>query len=975
MNTVENSSAASDAAKPTSASCGDSSILFRQPADGLVEPGKPVLTIDDSRDERLPAFSRLTFRDRYLRPGESSPQQAFARAALAYADDIAHAQRLYHYLSQNWFMQVTPMLTNAPQRRRFGDVWSSSFKRECFDQILGMPISCYLSVVDTGTEQLIEHEGEAVRIVTQGGGIGGYWGATSSGGRAASGRMRRDETIPHLVVLDALMQASPQDDVRMAAYAAYLDINHPSIVEFLALRKASGGDANRKALYLHHGINISDDFMQLIETCEHNAQADDAWPLIDPITGETVEVVSARRLWARLLEIAMETGEPFLLWTDTANRALPTAQREAGMRIVQSNLCNEITLPTSTNRTGVATLSSVNLARYSEWKDEPLFIADLVRMLDNSLEFFINNAPPGLHKAVSDARRQRALGLGAMGFHSLVQNRGLAMSDEAVTELNREVFAHIKTRALAATHTLAIERGPCPDARGAQVRNMHLLAIAPNGSSSILVGGVSPGIEPYRANVFTHKTLSGSFVVKNPNLQTLLAERGLDHEDTWLNIAAHKGSVAHLSALSAREREIYRTALEIDQQVLVRLAADRQAYLCQSQSLNLFFPANTSVAHLHAVHMQAWRSGIKSRYYVRSENARSAEALSRHTCLNTCSYDQPLSTFSPGDIRQAKGYYKPFHYPWAFEAYKLQQQMHWAPEEAPLHEDVADWRFKLTDAERHLLTQLFRFFTTGDVDVGEAYARCFLPTFLNEEVRMMLQSFAAMEAVHVDAYSLLLETVGMPESEYQAFKQYRAMADKHDFLAQFAMNDERDIARNLAVYAAFTEGLQLFSSFVILLNFARAELPRGARMKGMTQIVSWSVRDESLHVHCMLRLFRTFIGERPHLWTCALRDDLQDIGHTMVKLEDAFIDLAFEQGGIEGLDAAATKRYIRFIADRRLEGLMLAPRWGVATNPLPFVDYLTTGPEHANFFETRPTEYAKAALTGSWSDVWGRHSH
>jgi ribonucleotide reductase beta subunit family protein with ferritin-like domain len=619
VKTAENSSEANYAVKPASASCADSSILFRQPADGQVEPGKPVLTIDDSRDDRLPAFSRLTFRDRYLRPGESSPQQAFARAALAYADDIAHPQRLYHYLSQGWFMQVTPMLTNAPQRRRFGDDWLSSFKRECFDQIHGMPISCYLSVGGTGTEQLIEHEGEAVRIVTQGGGIGGYWGATSPGGRASSGRMRRDETIPHLAVLDALMQASPQDDVRMAAYAAYLDINHPSIVEFLELRKASGGDANRKALYLHHGVNISDDFMQLIETCEHNAHADDAWPLIDPITGETVEVVSARRLWARLLEIAMETGEPFLLWTDTTNRALPTAQREAGLRIVQSNLCNEITLPTSTNRTGVATLSSVNLAHYSEWKDEPLFITDLVRM--------------------------------------------------------------------------------------------------------------------------------------------------------------------------------------------------------------------------------------------------------------------------------------------------------------------------------------------------------------------MLQSFAAMEAVHVDAYSLLLETVGMPESDYQAFKQYRAMADKHDFLAQFAMNDERDIARNLAVYAAFTEGLQLFSSFAILLNFARAELPRGARMKGMTQIVSWSVRDESLHVHYMLRLFRTFIGERPHLWTCALRDDLQDIGHTMVKLEDAFIDLAFEQGGIEGLDAAATKRYIRFIADRRLEGLMLAPRWGVVTNPLAFVDYLTAGPEHANFFETRPTEYAKAALTGSWSDVWGQYSH
>ncbi|MBT0570157.1 ribonucleotide-diphosphate reductase subunit beta [Curvibacter sp. CHRR-16] len=349
---------------------------------------------------------------------------------------------------------------------------------------------------------------------------------------------------------------------------------------------------------------------------------------------------------------------------------------------------------------------------------------------------------------------------------------------------------------------------------------------------------------------------------------------------------------------------------------------------------------------------------------MRSEAARPAEALSKDA-------DQVVdATHVSHNVLQAKGYYKPFHYPWAFQAYKAQQQMHWSPEEAPLHEDIADWRYRMTDSERHLLTQLFRFFTTGDVDVGAAYATRFLPIFQNEEVRMMLASFMAMEAVHADAYALLLDTVGMPEAEYQAFRQYQAMVDKHDFLEHFAMDNERDIARNLAVYSAFTEGLQLFSSFAILLNFARAELPRGARMKGMAQIVSWSIRDESLHVHYMLRLFRTFILERPHLWTPDLQQEIVAIAQKMVELEDAFIDLCFEQGGIDGLTPAQTKEYIRFIADRRLEGLMLQPRWGVPHNPLPFVDYLAAAPEHANFFETRPTEYAKAALTGSWARVW-----
>lgn len=323
-------------------------------------------------------------------------------------------------------------------------------------------------------------------------------------------------------------------------------------------------------------------------------------------------------------------------------------------------------------------------------------------------------------------------------------------------------------------------------------------------------------------------------------------------------------------------------------------------------------------------------------------------------------------------VTDPKGYYKPFRYQFAFEAYKLQQQMHWMPDEVPLANDVKDWNQKLSDKERNLLTQLFRFFTTGDVDVGQAYMDKYMKAFRNEEVRMMLASFAAMEAVHAHAYSLLLDTIGMPEVEYQAFRQYKAMADKHDYVMSFDVEDEAAVAKALAVFSGFTEGLQLFSTFAILMNFARGDLPRGARMTGMNQIVTWSIRDESLHVESMSRLFRVYVEERPHLWTKEFREELHAICRDMVRLEDAFIDLAFEQGGIEGLTPEEVKQYIRFIADRRLQGLGLEPIFGIETNPLGWLDYMLSGVEHANFFENRATEYAKGSLTGSWNDVWAQ---
>lgn len=323
-------------------------------------------------------------------------------------------------------------------------------------------------------------------------------------------------------------------------------------------------------------------------------------------------------------------------------------------------------------------------------------------------------------------------------------------------------------------------------------------------------------------------------------------------------------------------------------------------------------------------------------------------------------------------VTEAKGFYKPFKYPFAFEAYKIQNQMHWTPDEVPLGDDVKDWNLKLSAAERNLLTQLFRFFTTGDIDVGQAYMDKYMKVFKNEEVRMMLSSFVNMEAVHAHAYSLLLDTVGMPEVEYQAFKQYEAMAAKHDYVTSFDVEDEGSVARAVAVFSAFTEGLQLFSTFAILMNFARGDLPRGARMKGMNQIVTWSIRDESLHVEAMSRLFRVYIDEHPHLWTVEFREELYAICRKMVELEDAFIDLAFEQGGIDGLTPEEVKQYIRFIADRRLQGIGLEPIYGIEKNPLKWLDYMLSGVEHANFFESRATEYSKGSLTGSWNDVWAQ---
>lgn len=567
------------------------------------------INIDLSRDSKLTAFGIATLKDRYLTDDETSPQHAFARAASAFADDAAHAQRLYDYASNLWFMFSTPILSNGGTQR-------------------GMPISCFLNYVPDSRAGLTDHYTENAWLSSLGGGIGGYWGAIRSNGISTSGGSRSSGAIPFLKVVDSEVLAFAQGVTRRASYAAYMDISHPEIEEFLEMRKPSGGDANRRCLNLHHGVNVTDKFMQLIMELSSGKTEKDDWQLIDPHSQKVVKVVSARELWQKLLELRVQTGEPYIHFIDTTNDALPEAQKALGLKVHQSNLCSEITLPTNDDRTAVCCLSSVNLATYDEWKDDPLFIEDLVRFLDNVLEHFIRNAPKDIAKAVFSATQERSIGLGAMGFHAYLQKHNIPFDGVLGQVANKQIFKHIKESAVAASKQLAEERGECPDGKGTGMRNMHLLAIAPNASSSIICGDTSPSIEPYRANAYTQKTKTGSFLVKNPYLKRLLETKGQDTDAVWSSIITNSGSVAHLECLDEYEKEVFKTALEIDQRWIVDLAGERQPYICQSQSVNLFFPATVDIPTLHHIHMRAWIKGLKSLYYLRSEAVKRADVVS-----------------------------------------------------------------------------------------------------------------------------------------------------------------------------------------------------------------------------------------------------------------------------------------------------------------------------------------------------------
>ncbi|WP_458097067.1 ribonucleoside-diphosphate reductase subunit alpha [Roseomonas sp. WA12] len=576
--------------------------------DAIQLEGHGQVKVDRSRDSLLTAFGKDTLSDRYLLPGESY-QDLFARVASAYGDDAAHAQRLYDYISKLWFMPATPVLSNGGTKR-------------------GLPISCFLNEADDSLDSIVGLWNENVALASKGGGIGSYWGNLRSIGEKVGMNGKTSGVVPFIRVMDSLTLAISQGSLRRGSAAVYLPISHPEVEEFVEIRRPTGGDPNRKALNLHHGILVSDAFMRAVE-------ADEEWAFTSPKDGALVRKVSARALWIRILTARIETGEPYLIFSDHVNRAMPEHHKLAGLEVKTSNLCSEITLPTGRDhhgkqRTAVCCLSSLNCETWFEWKDDPNFIPDVMRFLDNVLQSFIDSAPDTMAKAKYSAMRERSVGLGIMGFHSFLQAQNVPFESVIAKVWNVKMFKHIRTQADAASRELAAERGPCPDAAeyGIMERFSNKIAIAPTASISIICGGASPGIEPIAANVYNHKTLSGSFIVRNPYLQKVLAKHGRDDDDTWTSITVTKGSVQHLDFLSQQEKDVFKTAFELDQRWVIEHAADRTPYICQSQSLNVFLPANIHKRDLHQIHYQAWKRGVKSLYYCRSLSMQRADVVS-----------------------------------------------------------------------------------------------------------------------------------------------------------------------------------------------------------------------------------------------------------------------------------------------------------------------------------------------------------
>ena len=568
-----------------------------------------MVKIDYSKDTMLTEFSKKTLQDRYLVGDEKSPQEAFARAAEAFCDDDDHAQRIYDYASNLWFMFATPVLSNGGTKR-------------------GLPISCFLNYVEDSREGITGHYTENAYLSSMGGGIGGGWSDVRSQGTKTSKGSESTGVIPFMKVVDAEMLAFSQGVTRRGSYASYLHVSHPEIEEFLDVRKPTGGDTNRKCTNLHHGIVISDKFMEIIHKATKEQNFNDDWELLDPHSGEVKKVVSARTLWVKLLQNRMETGEPYLMFEDAVQADLPDFQKRKGLKVNHSNLCSEITLATNEERTAVCCLSSVNLEYYDDWKNHPAFISDLVRFLDNVLTYFIANAPTELERARYSAERERSIGLGAMGFHAYLQKNNVPFEGVMAQSANLEIFKHIKTQAEVETQRLAVEKGACPDDDTCSVRNAHLLAIAPNASSSIICGNTSPSIEPYRANAYTQKTKSGSYLMKNKFLERALEKYNQNTDATWTSIITNKGSCQHLDFLTEEEREVFKTAVEINQAWVVEHASMRQQYICQSQSVNLFFPPDVNKGDLHNIHMLAWAKNMKTLYYLRSEAIGRADNVS-----------------------------------------------------------------------------------------------------------------------------------------------------------------------------------------------------------------------------------------------------------------------------------------------------------------------------------------------------------
>jgi ribonucleoside-diphosphate reductase alpha chain len=555
------------------------------------------ITIDEERNNNLTEQAYALLKDYYCRDGEC-PQQAYARAAVAYSDgDVEFAQRIYDYASHNWFMFASPVLSNAPLPD---------------EKPKGLPISCFLTYVGDSLESLIGHNSEVAWLSVKGGGVGGHWSDVRGVTEKSPG------VIPFLKVVDGQMTAYKQGKTRKGSYAAYVDVSHPDIVEFTNFKVPTGGDANRKCFNLFNAVNISDEFMQAVENGED-------WDLIDPHTKEVATTVDSRDLWQRLLEARFRTGSPYLNFIDTARAAMPESQKKMGLQIHGSNLCNEIHLATDENRTAVCCLSSVNLEMYDEWRGTTM-IQDLVRLLDNVLQFFIDHAPNELEKAKYSAERERAIGLGAMGFHGYLQSQGIPWESLHAKFVNTGMFTEIKNEAVKASEELAQRFGEAPDMVGTGRRNSHLLAIAPNANSSIICG-CSASIEPIKSNAFTHRTRAGAHLVKNKHLQQVLINHDKNTDEVWKSIVTNDGSVQHLDFLTEDEKLVFKTAFEIDQGWVVDHAADRQQFVCQGQSVNLFFPSGSPRSYVNSVHLRAWKKKLKGVYYLRTNAGVSADKV------------------------------------------------------------------------------------------------------------------------------------------------------------------------------------------------------------------------------------------------------------------------------------------------------------------------------------------------------------
>ena len=568
-----------------------------------------TIRIDRTKDSKLTDFGKATLSDRYLGQNESY-QDLFARVASIYADDNLHAQRLYNYISNLWFMPATPILSNGGNER-------------------GLPISCFLNEAGDSLSSILDLWNENVWLAAKGGGIGSYWGNLRSIGEKIGRVGKTSGIIPFIKVMDSLTMAISQGSLRRGSAACYLPIDHPEIEEFIEMRRPTGGDPNRKALNLHHGVLVSDAFMRAVET---NSE----WALKSPKDEIIQSTLSARNLWIRLLTARVETGEPYIIFVDTVNRQIPQHHKLAGLNVKTSNLCSEITLPTGVDkdgndRTAVCCLSSLNLETYEEWKDQPNFIEDVMRFLDNVLTDFITRAPDSFKDAKYSATRERSVGLGVMGFHSFLQKNSIPLESVMSKVWNSKIFEHIQIKVDQASKKLAKERGACPDAEeyGFKERFSNKTAIAPTASISIISGGASPGVEPVAANSYTHKTLSGSYNVRNRYLKKVLEKYRKNDDETWSTITTNQGSVEHLDFLTRNEKDVFKTAFEIDQKWIVELGADRTPFVSQSQSINIFLPADVHKKELHQVHFQAWKKGLKSLYYCRSKSIQRAENINR----------------------------------------------------------------------------------------------------------------------------------------------------------------------------------------------------------------------------------------------------------------------------------------------------------------------------------------------------------